>query len=1149
MRRAVLPLGLCAALVAVSTSAAGGTRERVATTRLARYRAALATSSPASRLFRIQAHGTRVRKGEIQMQPANPRVRVVAELRLPPLAARYGRVLAGAGDRHKLNVHSRSARLYVARLDAAQELAARELRAAIPQAHVQERFQVVLDAITVDLPNRSLPRLLRLHTFRHVFPSLQYTPADDTSPSVIGAPTVEQQLGVNGSGMKIAVVDDGIDQTNAFFNPAGYSYPAGFPKGNTAYTTPKVIVARSFPGPGSGAAGKLPLDPKTSFHGTHVAGIAAGDAGTTAPASPEHPSVSGLTGVAPKAWLGNYRVFTVPTPLGGDVADTPEIIAAFESAVRDGMDVINFSGGGPQTDPANDALMAAVHNVTAAGVVAVIAAGNDRDQVGDGSVGSPGTAPDAITVAAVSNTHVFAPALSVAVQGAPSDLTAIPFQGAGGESAPTAWSTKPHTLVDVATITGTDGKPVDRHLCGSPGNLASPKGQLPAGSLHGEIALAQRGLCPFETKAEQALAAGAIGIVLVDNRQGEADPIPIPLSLPAGMISNLDGADLEAFMDAADGKTQIEVGETVQDLNTGRSGVITSFSSSGPTAFGHDLKPDVAAPGAQVVSATLRNTDPSRFAVFDGTSMATPHVSGAAALLLELHPTWTPAEVKSALVSTAAPAWADTARTKEAAVTDEGGGLVWLPRAVQPLLFTAPASLSFEDLNVLHGAAEKPLLLQVTDAGSGSGSWTVTVDPQAATTGAWLSVPGTATVAPGGETDIPVVAHASAAAVQGENYGFIVLTRGSDTRRVPYLFLVDRPALARAKVHPLVPGKWVLGDTRTGTNRVTTYRFPTAPFGNAPDTPPMDETGREHVYSLLLDGPAENAGVSMVLQGTRALADPWFLGSLDESTVQGYAGTPTDVNELTYDYGLQISAAGASYPSVQRFYVSVDAGLDPWTGKSLAGTYLLRSWVNDVTPPTLRLLTTRVVAGRPLLALRTVDSQSGVDPYSLVLGYQGALVGAAYYDPVSGIALFPLPKAAPRLQQGKRHVAFESSDFQEAKNIDTPGTSLLPNTRTKAFPLRVVHRPVVDWLAPAGGGCVSVGDPVLVSAAAPAGIGKVRFLLDGHRLANARKQADGLWFLGGGWRKAKRGRHLLRAVAVAKNGRTVSSTVHVRACK
>src|SRR5207237_8779995 len=172
----------------------------------------------------------------------------------------------------------------------------------------------------------------------------------------------------------------------------GFASPPGFPRGGLRWPTPKVIVARAFPGPGSGRLGRLPIDLDSSFHGTHVAGIAAGDAGTSAPAGADHPAVSGLSGVAPRAWLGNYRVFTVPTPLG-HVANTPEIVAAFEAAVRDGMDVVNFSGGGPQIDPANDALVEAIHNLSASGVVPVIAAGNDRDDFGLGSAGSPATAP------------------------------------------------------------------------------------------------------------------------------------------------------------------------------------------------------------------------------------------------------------------------------------------------------------------------------------------------------------------------------------------------------------------------------------------------------------------------------------------------------------------------------------------------------------------------------------------------------------------------------------------------------------------------------------------------------------------------------------------------------------------------------------
>src|ERR687886_2551535 len=273
---------------------------------------------------------------------------------------------------------------------------------------------------------RRLAALTRLDAVTRVYPSIQYTLNLNKSPSVIGADVLHATTGANGNGIKIGVVDDGVDQTNPFLRPEGFAYPAGFPRGDLRFTSPKVIVARAPPAPGWGRRGPLPVDRRASFHGTHVAGIAAGDANTDAPAGPDHPAVSGLSGVAPRAWLGNYRVFTVPTPIG-HVANTPEIAAAFEAAVRDGMDVINFSGGGSESEPANDAMLDVIRNVAAAGVVPVIAAGNDRDEFGLGTVGSPGTAPAAITVAASSNTHVFAPVLTVRDAAAPDQLRRIPI--------------------------------------------------------------------------------------------------------------------------------------------------------------------------------------------------------------------------------------------------------------------------------------------------------------------------------------------------------------------------------------------------------------------------------------------------------------------------------------------------------------------------------------------------------------------------------------------------------------------------------------------------------------------------------------------------------------------------------------------------
>jgi hypothetical protein len=415
-----------------------------------------------------------VRAGVAPHVSPSGRVRVLVELPMQPLAARFGRGLYGPTGRRKLDVASSSSRAYLRTVEAQQLRVAAALRTAIPEARIGRRFQVVLDALTVSLPASKLPALLRQPSVTRVYPSVGYTLALDRSPSVMGVDIVRAQLGADGSGMKIAVVDDGVNQSSAFFDPAGYAYPAGFPKGAPKWTTAKVIVARVFPGPNSGTAGRLAVDPSSSFHGTHVAGIAAGNAGTTAPADSTHPRVTGLSGVAPKAWLGNYRVFTVPTPIG-HIANTPEIVAAFEAAVKDGMDVINFSGGGAQVNPAHDAMIATIRNAAAAGVVSVIAAGNDRDEFGHGSTGSPGTAPDAISVAAVSNTHVFAPALDVTAPGAPDFLRGIPFL-ANGTAAPAQWASADQTLVDVASIVGTDGKPIDPHLCGPPGRLDSTEG-------------------------------------------------------------------------------------------------------------------------------------------------------------------------------------------------------------------------------------------------------------------------------------------------------------------------------------------------------------------------------------------------------------------------------------------------------------------------------------------------------------------------------------------------------------------------------------------------------------------------------------------------------------------------------------------------
>ncbi len=1073
---------------------------------------------------------------------ARGRVTVVVDLRLPPLAARGGLL----SYRSRLNVSSRSSRAYLARLDRMQRGAARRLKRAIPTAQIRHRYRVILDGLAVELPVTKLPTLVRLGFITKIYPSLRYRQKLNRSPALIHADAF-WATGNRGEGVKIGVVDDGVDPSNPFFNPAGFSYPEGFPRGGRAWTTPKVVVARAFPGPGSGRQGRLALDRRSSFHGTHVAGIAAGDAGTAAGAGTDHPFTPGLSGIAPRAWIGNYRVFNAPTPLGDHDAFTPEIVAAFEAAVRDGMDVINFSGGGPQADPEQDALVEAVRNVANAGVVPVFAGGNDRDDFGLGSVGSPGTAPDAISVAAVSNAHVFAPALTVRAPGAPANLTQVPVQTI--VELPGTWSSADVTLADVGSIVGTEGRAVDRHLCGPANDPNGPRGNVPpAHSMDGAIALVFRGNCTFFSKAVRAHDAGAVGMIVVDNRFGEANPIPLRIvDFPIAMVSDLDGGRLRDYLAAHGGRSPIRILAGTQEIMTGRSGIVTSFSSAGPTAFGHRLKPDLAAPGGQILSSTLPEFG-GPFAVFDGTSMATPHVTGAAALLVQRHRGWSPAEVKSALMSTAGPAWGNTARSAEAPVTLEGGGLINVAAADNPGVFTDPQSLSFGDLNANSRSARRTLGITVSDAGAGAGPWTVELHPQSASAGAALDLPASVTVPPGGSASFAASAHADAGAPAGDNYGLIVLRRGLETRRIPYLFLVTRPALESVAARRL---RRFQQGTTDGSSRVSAYRFPSAPFGPPPDYngAPMNQLGSETLYEAHLANPVANLGVAVVGQSRGALVDPWFLGSPDENDVQGYAGTPVNVNVLTFGFRLDVGAAGAVFPRPGRYFVAVDSASDEFTGEALRGRYQLRSWVNDVRPPRFKLLTARVTAGRPLLAARVTDRGSGVDPTSLLINYRRTLLGAALYDPASGLAVWAIPRDAPAIPRGRLRATAVASDFQEAKNIDQAGGNILPNSVFRRITIRGVRAATVTWLLPQRRACAARSQPLVVAAGAPRRIAGVRFFDGKRRIATVRRGSAGLYVATWRTARAPKGKHLLRAAVSLRGGGTVAARRIVRICR
>ena len=443
-------------------------------------------------------------------------------------------------------------------------------------------------------------------------------------------------------------------------------------------------------------------------------------------------------------------------------------------------------------------------------------------------------------------------------------------------------------------------------------------------------------------------------------------------------------------------------------------------------------------------------------------------------------------------------------------------------------------------------------LTTIRDAGDGAGTWQVELRPQSASAGATIELPASVSVAPGGEVQLVATARAAADAGEGENYGFVVLRRGEETRRIPYFFLVKRPALATLAAPPL--RLLQQGNTR-GTSLVELYRYPGAAFGPPPSYtgPTMQQSGAERLYRFSLDLPAANFGVAVLAADAGTVADPWVLGSKDENDVQGAAGTPVNVNPLTFGFRLDTGAAGASLPRPGDYYVAVDSPRDEFTGRLYAGGFVLKAWVDDVSPPLILPVTTRVSAGRPTLVARVVDDfpspGAGVDPLSLAIAYRGVLVGAAVYDPSSGLAIFPLSAAAPRDPA--------RTDARHDRRLGLPGGEEREHERREHHAEHELRR------CPAAGG-ERADDPVAVPGAPRVRDGQTRLVvvagstrpirsvrfLDGRRpVATVRRGAGGLY--GATWRTAgaRAGRHVLRAVVTDGAGRTATAERVARICR
>jgi subtilisin family serine protease len=590
----------------------------------------------------------------------------VVGLSLAPLAT--DSKLAPAKGR-KVDFNSSAAKSERANLVAQRNTFKQWLKSNAPKAQVTGEYDVAVNAVAVRLNGTALATLRTGPGVTSVGYQATYAPtvdtaSDGTDPDLslieATAPTDPNA----GAGIKVGVVDSGIDVNHPCF--AGGAVHG--------YTNDKVIVAKVF----ANKAAQLGYDAKAvGEHGTHVAGTIACNAKTPA-------SIDGATipyapsGVAPGALLGSYNVFP------GDIEDarSEDILNALDAAALDGMDVINMSLGG-DSKGVQDLLTNAVDNLDRAGIVVVVSAGNEGP--GHSTIGSPGSAERALTAGASSVGHYLA--VPVTAEGA----EALYTNGDGDFPVPE------DVTGQLVASTVQSGETTPNAGLG----IGCTDASIPADAA-GKVVLVSRGTCAFAAKVDNAARKGAVGVLVLNS--GPGDPIamagdPALKVVPAVMASQDDSA---AVLALAGKQVTLHAQKAYHDSSN--DNIMGDFSSQGPTDVDHRVKPDLVAPGVNVLSSIpLEHCDAETnpdgcWAFFNGTSMASPHLAGTAAVVRAAHLDWSAAQVRSAITNTAQQGRLFNYRSIRTTETDPlvtGAGLVNVRAAVHAKVALSSVSTSF----------------------------------------------------------------------------------------------------------------------------------------------------------------------------------------------------------------------------------------------------------------------------------------------------------------------------------------------------------------------------------------------------------------------------------------------------------------------
>jgi len=573
--------------------------------------------------------------------------------------------------------------------------------------------------------------------------------------AMTGANVAQNTLGLTGAGIKVAVMDTGIDIDHPDFGGNGAN-------GTTPFPTARITHGHDFVGdafnadPDSPAYDPNPVEDANpddcGGHGTHVAGIV-GANGTA-------------KGVAPGVTFGAYRVFGCAGSTTSDV-----MLAAMERALADGMHVLNMSIGAAFQWPQYPTARAADRLVNK-GMTVVTSIGNSGAS-GLYTASAPGVGSKVIGTASFDNTQITQPA-----------FTLQPGNQLIGYALATAAPLPPTSgTTPVSTVLSTSA-------AGAQGCVAADFAGFPAG----HIALVQRGTCGFHVKAANAQAAGANAVVLYNNVAGTVNPtvagVPA-ITIPVVAITQASGQ----LIAATAGATLTWGAQTVVSVSP-TGGLISSFSSYG-LAPDLTLKPNIGAPGGNIFS-----TIPLELGAWgdnSGTSMASPHVAGGVALLLQARPKTRPDAVKTLLQNSADPKnwWGNPGLGFLDNTHRQGAGMLDIVGAIQATTSVEPSELALGESEA--GPATRTLTIEnkgnapVTynlghTAALATGANSFTPGFFAAFAGVSFSAPSV-TVAANKSASVAVTITAPAGlADRGIYGGYVTLTPqgGGATLRVPY---------------------------------------------------------------------------------------------------------------------------------------------------------------------------------------------------------------------------------------------------------------------------------------------------------------------------------------------------------------------------